>query len=106
NDDYDQQESLLAAAAVRHPEFVLLVRPALEYLARRQRLTTLRKAVSASELQFLLAVLLNVDDRTTAFQLIQQRYPRRTPVDAMVEWLVNLADKRLIDLPLPNRWPA
>lgn len=61
-----------------------------------------RDYVTAPELRFFLAVLLNVDGRGNIYKLIDQRFPEADPQEKVLDWVFDLANTRVIGLEPPN----
>jgi hypothetical protein len=60
---------------------------------RRQRQVVFRRRqVTAPDLRFFLALLLNVPRRTPLLELVRHRFPDRDPVETVLEWLPHVWD--------------
>ena len=67
--------------------------PALDYLDRRRRLLKLRAQIDDPDLQFFLALLLNVDGRQAILDLVKQRDPDADPIEMFVRCGAELATR-------------
>jgi hypothetical protein len=88
--DEGERHSVIVAASLRHPELMNAMTPALEYLDRRDRILSIRASVTNSDLQFFLALLLNVPHQQWVLKLIQSRYPSRDAIAAIEGWFAEL----------------
>src|SRR5687767_9622999 len=75
------QNRVLLSAAAKHGELLECSRPALEEYHRIERIAAVKKTITNPDLQFFLAVLLNVPGREEIFKLVGSRYPRRDAID-------------------------
>jgi hypothetical protein len=103
-EDADQRHNLLLAARVKHPKLIEALRPALLQTERRDRILKIRKGVSNSDLQFFLALLLNIPERSAILSLIKQRYPSRDPVTAILAWVRELSELGVLGARFPEPW--
>src|SRR5260370_16470312 len=88
----DERHNLLLAARLRHPKLIEALQPALLQAERRNKIVRIREQVSSSDLQFFLALLLNIPERPAILSLIEQRYPSRDPITAIVTWVRELSE--------------
>lgn len=91
---------ILLAAARRHPKLVDAIRPALLTQERRDRISAMRQRVSNPDLQFFLALLLNVPDQTSIFDLVRARHTRADAVETVIRCVVELSTLGLLDVKL------
>ncbi len=103
-EDEDQRHDLLLAARLRHSRFIDALVPALLQVERRNKIVVIRERVSNSDLQFFLALLLNIVERPAILSLIEQRYPSRDPVVAIVNWVRELSEMRVLGVRFPEPW--
>lgn len=89
--DEDERQSILLSAHCRHPDLIDALTPALDYLDRRDRLLSMRASVTNSDLQFFLALLLNLPDQQWITRLIKCRYSSRDPIKAIDGWFTELS---------------
>src|SRR5712692_435557 len=73
-EDEDERHSLLLAARGKHPRLVEALQPALLQAERRNKIVQVRERVSNSDLQFFLALLLNINERHAILSLVERRY--------------------------------
>jgi hypothetical protein len=100
--DVGDREALFAAAARRHGSFVKSIRPALEEAERGRRIAALRKRISNQDLQFFLALLLNIPKKEVVNRLISERYPGRPVEDRIIGWLEQLAYMKMVRLTMEH----
>src|SRR5260370_41576757 len=91
-EDEEERHTLFLAARFRHRKIIEALHPALLQVERRNRIVGIRERVSNSDLQFFLALLLNIPERSAILSLIEQRYPSRDPVTAIVTLVGNLSE--------------
>jgi len=103
-EDEDEQHNLLVAARSRHPRLIKALEPALLQLERRNKIVAIRERVSNSDLQFFLALLLNIPERRSILNLVEQRYPSRDPIAAIVTWVRELSELRVLGVRFPEPW--
>ena len=103
-EDEDERHNLLLAARCKHPKLIAALHPALIQDERRNKLLQIRERVSNSDLQFFLALLLNITERTAILSLIEQRYPSRDPVLAIVTWVRELSELGVLGVRFPDSW--
>ncbi len=103
-EDEDERHDLLLAAQWKHPKLIEALRPALFQAERRNKIVQVRERVSNSDLQFFLALLLNITERPAILSLIEQRYPSRDPVQAIVTWVRELSELGVLGVRFPEPW--
>jgi hypothetical protein len=103
-DDEDERHNLLVRCRLKHAHLVDALEPALLQLERTHRIITIRERASNSDLQFFLAILLNVPERASMLSLITQRYQSRDPVRAIVTWVHELSDQGLLGVRFSDPW--
>lgn len=94
--DLDRIEGLLEAARLRHGALVDLVPPVIAERRRQTEIAHRRATVTSEEHRFLLALLLNVSERTRLLRLVGARYPGRDPVETVVDWVEELCVTRVL----------
>src|SRR6266851_1692867 len=102
-DEYERH-NLLLAARWKHPRLIEALQPALLQAERRNKIVQVRERVSNSDLQFFLALLLNIPERAAIISLIEQRYPSRDPVTAIVTWVRELSELGVLGVRFPEPW--
>lgn len=98
----DRFDAMLGQAAARHGA---LARRLPAVFAERQREAEIirrRKMVDGPQHRFLLALLLNVQDREKLIALVAQRFPEGDPVDRLLAWVEEIAAVRVIGQREPN----
>lgn len=103
-EDEDERYNLLLAARWKHPKLIEALEPALLQAERRNKIVRIRERVSNSDLQFFLALLLNITERTAILSLIEQRYPSRDPVTAIVTWVRDLSEMGVLGVRFHEPW--
>src|SRR5260370_27148813 len=103
-EDEDDRHNLLLTARLKHPKLIEALRPALLQDERRNKIARIRERVSNSDLQFFLALLLNITDRTTILNLIGERYPSRNSITAIVTWVRELSELGVLGVHFPEPW--
>ena len=103
-EDEDERHNLLLAARWKHPKLIEALQPALHQGERRNRIVQVRERVSNSDLQFFLALLLNITERPAILNLIEQRYPSRDPVTGIVTWVRELSELGVLGVRFPEPW--
>jgi len=103
-EDEDERQNLLLAARRKHPKLIQALQPALLQAERRNKIVQVRERVSNSDLQFFLALLLNITERPAILSLIEQRYPSRDPVTAIVTWVRELSELGVLGVRFPEPW--
>lgn len=88
-----ERSALLDVFASRNKAVMPDLIPALQYLERRQQIMRLRSTVDNPELQFFLALLLNLNERGTLLDMVRSRYPLVEPIEMVVQWGAELANK-------------
>jgi hypothetical protein len=105
SDESDRNE-LWIRAGRKHPELVQALRPVAAGRMRRARIEAIRSQVTNSDLQFFLALLLNVPHRRTLMRLIYERYPGIDPRMKVAGWLGELSSLGYTDTPIVSAWAA
>jgi len=103
-EDEDERHNLLLAARLKHPTLIKALQPALLDVERRNKIVGIRERVSNSDLQFFLALLLNIPERSAILSLIEQRYPSRDPLIAIVTWVRQLSELGVLGVRFPEPW--
>ncbi len=103
-EDEDERHSLLLAARLRHPGLIEALIPALAQVERTNKTVRIREQISNCDLQFFLALLLNVPQRSAILKLTEQRYPSRDPVDSILSWINGLSEVGVLGVRLPKPW--
>ena len=103
-EDEDERHNLLLAARLRHPKLTEALQPALLQAERRNKIVEIRERISSGDLQFFLALLLNIPERTAILSLIEQRYPSRDPITAIVTWVRELSELGVLGVRFREAW--
>jgi len=92
----DARQRLYEMVTARHGgELARALDQMLLQLQSQVQLKAARETVDDPEVRFFLALLLNVRDRTTIFELVRARFPDRDPVEACAKWLLELSRLRV-----------
>src|SRR5882724_7486483 len=103
-EDEDDRHNLLMAARLKHRKLIEALHPALLRVERTNKIVAIRERVSSSDLQFFLALLLNIPERSAILSLIEQRYPSRDPITAIVTWVRELSELGVLGVRFPEPW--
>ena len=103
-EDEDERQNLLLVARLKHPKLIEALQPALLQVERTHRIMGIRERISNSDLQFFLALLLNIPERSAILSLIEQRYPSRDPVTAIVSWVRELSEMGVLGTRFNEPW--
>jgi len=103
-EDEDERHNLLLVARMKHPRLIEALQPALLQDERRNKIVQIRELVSNSDLQFFLALLLNITERTAIVNLVEQRYPSRDPITAIVTCVRELSELGVLGVHFPEPW--
>jgi hypothetical protein len=98
--DEAERNALSLAIRFKQPEIAGYLIRSMTEQERRNHLVALRHRVENPDLQFFLALLLNVPRLDMVLDLIRSRYAMRDPVGVILEWLVELRYMRLFDTEL------
>lgn len=99
-----ERSLLLSAARHKHPTMVDAAVPALLDQDRRQKIMRLRRSISNPDLQFFLALLLNIPSRPEIFRLIEQRYRSRAALEVVMGWIRELSQCSALEVKWPEPW--
>ena len=102
--DREERHELLLMAAHPQGRLISALSPALEEAERRDGVVQLRHAVDDPDLQFFLALLLNMPDLPSIRAMICQRHPSAKPLDIIVRWTGKLARSGLLRTPYSDEW--
>jgi len=86
-----ERTSIVAAARCRHKELTEVALPAFQEHERLTRVSQLRQSISNPDLQYFLALLLNLPAREPILKLVRLRYSSRDPVDIVISWVKELS---------------
>lgn len=92
--DEDRLGLLIEAARPRHGSLVDLVRPAIEERQRQTAIANLRATMTSEDHRFLLALLLNLSERSRVVDLVALWRPDQDPVETIVDWVEELGMTR------------
>jgi len=102
-ENFDQRfEALFAISKTRHGARAERLLDVFDFQDKLISIVNRRDYVTAPELRFFLAVLLNVDGRENIYKLIKQRYPEADPQDKVLDWTFDLANTRVMGIEPPN----
>jgi len=79
--------TIAPAGRLKHPHLIEALQPALLQAERRNKIVAIHERVSNCDLQFFLALLLNITERSAILSLVEQRYPSRDPISTIVTWV-------------------
>ncbi len=98
-DEWEHFQDLLKRAHRRHGQLVNLLPPVLAEKQREKVLIDLREHVTAPELRFFLALLLNLPHRTLVLDMVRRRFPQRDPVETVCDWMAELSNIKSVRSP-------
>jgi hypothetical protein len=90
----DRFKALLDGARRKHGELADLLEPVFEEEWRQAEIIRRRAEVKGEEHRFLLALLLNVPQRTRMLELVKERFPEAEAIDLVVSWVRELSVMR------------
>jgi hypothetical protein len=91
-DEWEHFQDLLKTAHRRHGQLVNLLPPVLAEKQRERALIDLREHVTAPELRFFLALLLNLPHRSLVLDMVARRFPERDAVETVCGWMAELSN--------------
>lgn len=103
-DDETTRDLILSWAARKHSRLVDACRPVLVNVDRIKKIKLIREKIGQPELQYFVALLLNIPRREETLNLIRERYPDDDPINLIIKWMNKLS---LLDLPnvnFPETW--
>lgn len=103
-EDESDREQLLLIARLKHPELMTALEPVLRRQEISSRIGRIRQSVIARDLKFFLALLRNIPDRDIILELVQQRYPHRDPITAVVDWVDQLSELDVLEVHFHESW--
>ena len=83
--------ALLDAARAKHGDDVDVFAAALAESQRQISVVKQRRYVTSPELRFLLALLLNLQDRKRILSVVQQRFPHESALETVLNWVEELS---------------
>jgi hypothetical protein len=89
--DNSDRNRLFVTANRKNPDLAQAFRPAQGFQERKDRIVNLRRNLTNPDIQFFLALLLNIPDQRTMFQLIRSRYVGGDPLRIVERWLEELS---------------
>lgn len=87
----DRFEALLDRVRRRHAELADLLEPVFEEEWRQVEIVRRRAEIKDEDHRFLLALLLNVPERTKVLELVKARFPEANAIELVVEWIRELS---------------
>jgi len=98
----DRFDALLARARKRHGELADLLSPVFEEAWRQFEIVRRRAEVKNEDHRFLMALFLNVPERTRILELVRERYGAEDEVELVIAWLRDLAATKTFGSREPN----
>lgn len=98
----DRFEVMLQRAVQRHGHLAGRLPAVFAERDREADIIRRRKLIEGPQHRFLLALLLNVQDREKLIALVAQRFPEGDPVDRMLAWVEEIAAIRIVGQREPN----
>lgn len=98
----DRFYRLLDVARSRHGELAELLLPVYEENWRQRDIASRRSKVKRDDHRFLLALLLNVPNKSEILKLVRQKFPAADPAELVVDWLKELIATKKLNSHEPN----
>lgn len=98
----DRFAALLDRARRKHGELVDLLEPVFEEEWRQAEIIRRRAEIKNEDHRFLMALLLNVPERTRMLELVKERSPDVDAIDLVVGWVRELSATRTFGSKEPN----
>lgn len=95
-------QQFLDVVSRRHGKHGEIFKPIFDRLAAIDEIVNRRSFVTNPEHRFFMALLMNVDDRSRIFSLIEQRFPDADPVEKVLDWVFDLAETRVVGVETSN----
>jgi hypothetical protein len=86
----------------RHGERAEALPAVFAYRDTQDEIVRRRGYVTNPEHRFFLALLMNLDGREPIFKLVKQRYPDAGPLEKVLDWVLELAQTRVVGGNPPN----
>ena len=91
----DRFEAMLDRARRRHGELADLLEPVFEEEWRQVEIVRRRAEIKDEDHRFLLALLLNVPERSKVLELVKARFPEADAIDLVVRWVRELSATKI-----------
>jgi hypothetical protein len=98
----DRFDAQLDRGRRRHGELIDLLEPVFEEEWRQAEIIRRRAEVKNEDHRFLMALLLNVPERTRMLELVKERFPDGDVIDLVVGWVRELSTTRTFGSKEPN----
>ena len=98
----DRFDALLDRARRKHGDLVDLLEPVYEEEWRQLEIVRRRAEIKNEDHRFLLALLLNVPERTRMLELVKERFSEADAIDLVVGWVRELSVTRTFGSKEPN----
>jgi hypothetical protein len=95
-------DALLEITLERHGERANVLPKVFGQISKVEEIIRRRSFVTAPELRFFLALLMNIEGKEQIFSLIKERFPDAEPLDKILDWSFELANTRLLGSNIPN----
>lgn len=89
-------DKLLGIVRRRHGSLADCIPAVFAEHTRQVDLVERRRSITASEHRFFLALLLNVPGRKRILGLVQQRFPDKSPIETVLDWIEDLSATRVL----------
>jgi len=90
-------QHLIEVARDKHGELVELFPAVFEERERQLEIVRRRQFITREEHRFLLALLLNVPDRSMILELVGARFPDADPIETLINWIEDLSNTKVFD---------
>jgi hypothetical protein len=98
----DRFQAMLDRARRRHGALADLLPAVFDEKLRKADIVKRRGKIEGADHRFLLALLLNVPERTRVLDLVKQRFPDEEPVEVAIGWVRELSKIKIFGSPEPN----
>jgi hypothetical protein len=98
----DRFQAMLDRARRRHGALADLLPAVFDEKLRQADIVKRRGKIEGADHRFLLALLLNVPERTRVLDLVKQRFPDGEPVEVVVGWVRELSKIKIFGSAEPN----
>ena len=101
-DSKSRFQQFLDVVSRRHGPDGEIFKPIFDRLDTIDEIVNRRSFVTNAEHRFFMALLMNIDDRSRIFSLIEQRFPGVDPIEKVLDWVFDLADTRVVGVETSN----
>jgi len=92
---HERFQHLVQKARDKHGQLVEIFQAVFEERERQLEIIRRRQFITSEEHRFLLALLLNVPDRSRIVELVGARFPNADPVETLINWIEELSKTKV-----------